>query len=282
MLYIGRNARQNKALLSWNALMSLFTLLANLPVSLVSVSVSVRQLCSITTRIRTLLCLVLSGVLLSCSTEEPIATSGSGDSGGSEQRNEIGIQLRAVSTQPWLVTGGDVLVEVAFAASLNRTQLSISLNGSDISDRFTETAATTLQALLTDMPQGDSTLLVEHSPQQLSESLKLTNYPSVGPIISGPHEQPYVCQTEQFVTVAGDTLGSALDANCTIPTRVDYVYWSTVDEVFKPLLLAAETALPQDMGLITVIDQIDQPYIVRVETGTVNRAVYEIAMVTNP
>jgi len=260
--------------------MSLSTLLANLPVSLVSVSV--RQLCSITTRIRTLLCLFLSGVLLSCSTEEPIATSGRGDSAGSEQSNESGIQLRAVSTQPWLVTGGDVLVEVAFTASLNRTQLSISLNGSDISDRFTETAATTLQALLTDMPQGDSTLLVEHSPQQLSESLKLTNYPSAGPIISGPHEQPYVCQTEQFVTVAGDTLGSALDANCTIPTRVDYVYWSTVDEVFKPLLLAAETALPQDMGLITVINQIDQPYIVRVETGTVNRAVYEIAMLHNP
>ena len=260
--------------------MPLSTLLANLPVSLVSVSA--RQLCLITTRLRTLLCLVLTGVLLSCSTEEPIATSGSGDSGGSAQSNEIGIQLRAVSTQSWLVTGGDVLVEVVFAAPLNRTQLTISLNGRDISDRFTRTAATTLQALLTDLPQGDSTLLVEHSPQQLSESLKLTNYPSVGPIISGPHEQPYVCQTEQFVTIAGDTLGSALDANCTIPTRVDYVYWSTVDDVFKPLLLAAETALPEDMGLITVIDQIDQPYIVRVETGTVNRAVYEIAMLHNP
>lgn len=264
--------------------MSLSTLLANLPVRLVSVSVSVpaKQLCSITTRLRTLLCLVLSGVLLSCSTEEPIATSGSSDSGGSTQSNKSGIQLRAVSTQSWLVTGGDVLVEVAFAPSFNRTQLTISLNGSDISDRFTQTAATTLQALLTDLPLGDSALLVEHSPQQLSESLTLTNYPSVGPIISGPHEQPYVCQTEQFVTIAGDTLGSSLDANCTIPTRIDYVYWSIVDEVFKPLLLAAETELPEDMGLITVIDQIDQPYIVRVETGTVNRAVYEIAMLHNP
>ena len=71
-----------------------------------------------------------------------------------------------------------MLVEVAFAPSFNRTQLTISLNGSDISDRFTQTAATTLQALLTDLPLGDSALLVEHSPQQLSESLTLTNYPS--------------------------------------------------------------------------------------------------------
>ncbi|MBL4581787.1 MAG: hypothetical protein JKY29_08220, partial [Gammaproteobacteria bacterium] len=117
---------------------------------------------------------------------------------------------------------------------------------------------------------------------QFSKSLELTNYPQSGPIISGPHEQPYVCQSEQFVTVAGDTLGSALDLSCTIPTRVDYVYWSTLDEVFKPLLLEAEIALPEDLGLITVMGRVDQPYIVRVETGTVNRAIYEIAMLHNP
>ena len=92
--------------------MSLATLLANRPVRFVFVSAC--QLCSITARLRTLMCSVLTGVLLSCSTEEPIATSGSGDPGGSAQSNEIGIQLRAVSTQSWLVTGGDVLVEVAF------------------------------------------------------------------------------------------------------------------------------------------------------------------------
>ena len=218
--------------------MSLSILLANLLASLLSQSA--RQSCSITTRVRTLLCLILAGVLLSCSSEEPIATSASGDAGAAEQgsiesSNDVGIQLRAVSTQAWLVTGGDVLVEVTMGASVNSAQLLMSLNGSNISDRFRETAATTLQALLTDLPVGDSTLLVEHSSSQLSESLILTNYLSSGPIISGPHEQPYVCQTEQFETVAGETLGGALDSNCTIPTRVDYVYWSTSDEVFKPL-----------------------------------------------
>ena len=250
-------------------------------------SQSASQFCANTPLFRTLLCLILTSVLLSCSSEESIATSDSGDVGGSEQgsieqNNEVGIQLRAVSTKSWLVTGGDVLVEVSFAASFNSSQLVMSLNGSDITGNFTETAATTLQALLTDLPEGNSTLVAQLSGTQLNESLILTSYPLSGPIISGPHEQPYVCQTEQFVTVAGDTLGIALDANCTIPTRVDYVYWSTLDEVFKPLLLAAETSLPEDVGLITVIDQVDQPYIVRVETGTANRAVYEIAMLHNP
>lgn len=260
--------------------MSLSTLLANLLASLPSQSA--RQSCSITTRFRTLLCLMLAGLLLSCSSEEPIATSASTVAGSTESSNDMGIQLRTVSAQPWLVTGGDVLVEVTIGTAVNSAQLLISLNGSDITGRFRETAATTLQALLTDMPEGDSTLLAQLSGTQLSESLILTNYPASGPIISGPHEQPYVCQTAQFETVTGETLGSALDSNCTIPTRVDYVYWSTLDEVFKPLPLEAEVSPPADMGLITVMGQADAPYIVRVETGTVNRAIYEIAMLHNP
>ena len=261
--------------------MSLSLPLTDLPANFLS-----KLALKITKRFRMLLFLILSGGLLSCSTEEPIATSasdvGNSDEVSPELNNDRGIQLRAVSTKPWLVTGGDLLVEVIIDESLSRAQLSMSLDGSDISDQFRETAATTLQALMTDIPEGDSTLLVEHRGAQLSESLNLTNYPSIGPIISGPHEQPYVCQTEQFVTVAGDTLGSALDSNCSIPTRVDYVYWSILDEVFKPLPLDAETLPPEDMGLITIMGQVIEPYIVRVETGTVNRAVYEIAMLHNP
>jgi len=261
--------------------MSLSLPLTDLPANFLS-----KLALKITKRFRMLLFLILSGGLLSCSTEEPIATSasdvGNSDEVSPELNNDRGIQLRAVSTKPWLVTGGDLLVEVIIDESLSRAQLSMSLDGSDISDQFRETAATTLQALMTDIPEGDSTFLVEHRGAQLSESLNLTNYPSIGPIISGPHEQPYVCQTEQFVTVAGDTLGSALDSNCSIPTRVDYVYWSILDEVFKPLPLDAETLPPEDMGLITIMGQVIEPYIVRVETGTVNRAVYEIAMLHNP
>lgn len=250
-------------------------------------SQSSRQACSITTRFRTLLCLMLSGVLLSCSTEEPVATSATTDTEsaiqrGAELNSDRGIMLRAVSTQPWLVTGGDVLVEITLGASVSSTQLSMSLNGSDVSDRFRETTTTTLQALLTDIPEGDSTLIVEQSSLQLSESLTLTNYPQSGPIISGPHEQPYICQSQEFETVAGELLNRALDSNCTIPTRVDYVYWSAEDEVFKPLPLEAEVTPPADMGLITVMGQVEQPYIVRVETGAVNRAIYEIAMLHNP
>ncbi len=230
-----------------------------------------------------LLCLC-SFLLLSCSTEEPIATSARVSVEVSE---DAGIRLHTLSTKPWLITGGDVLVEINLGATLNASQLSVSLNGTDVTARLRMVSSQTMQALLSGLPEGDSVLSAQIKGTQLSESLTLSNYPQSGPIISGPHEQPFYCQTEQFETVTGDVLGPALDANCSIATRVDYVYWSELDEVFKPLpeeagADGAGAGLPEDMGLITVMEQADIPYIVRVETGTVNRAIYEIAMLHNP
>jgi len=238
----------------------------------------------LTVNLRPLFCIAIAGFLLACSTEETVTTSVAGDVAGVGQEQDI--KLRAVSTQPWLVTGGDVLVEASLSSEIDPTELSVTLNGRDVGSSFRQTAPATLQALLTDLPEGDSTLVVglnrSSSSENLREILTLSNYPQSGPIISGPHEQPYVCQTEEFETVAGEKLGTALDSNCTIPTRVDYVYWSANDELFKPLPENVGDGLPEDMGLLSVMGQEDQPYIVRVETGTVNRAIYEIAMVHNP
>lgn len=228
--------------------------------------------------LRAFVSLALASTLLACSTEEPVSTSAT--SVESAPSPDADIHIRTVSTKPWLVTGGDVLTEISLGASYNAAALSVRLNGSDISDQFRQTDSQTLQALLTGLPLGDSTLSAHLDDADLSASLSLSNYPQSGPIISGPQEQPFYCQTEQFETVAGDTLGAALDADCTVATRVDYVYWSDAEQLFKPL--PDDGVVPEDMGLISAMGRVDQPYIVRVETGTVNRAIYEIAMLHNP
>lgn len=233
--------------------------------------------------IRSFVALAGLGLLLSCSGDEPIATSVGGEAAEDAlQSDDPRIEIRTVSTQAWLVTGGDVLIEVSLGASFNAAQLSISLDGADVSDQFRQTSSQTLQALLTGLPEGDSTLRAEIDGTGLGESLTLTNYDISGPVISGPHEQPFYCQTEQFQTVSGEALGAALDADCSAATRVDYVYWSESDSNFKPLPIDATASPPEDMGVITVMGQVNVPYIVRVETGTVNRAIYEIAMLHNP
>ena len=46
--------------------------------------------------------------------------------------------------------------------------------------------------------------------------LTVVNHPIAGPVFSGPHEQPFICETENFKLRSGDTLGKPLDANCSI------------------------------------------------------------------
>ena len=53
----------------------------------------------------------LLGTLIACSSEETISTAGANFA----PQNETGLHLRAVSSKPWLVTGGDVLVELELA-----------------------------------------------------------------------------------------------------------------------------------------------------------------------
>jgi hypothetical protein len=116
--------------------------------------------------------------------------------------------------------------------------------------------------------------------------LELVNHPIAGPVFSGPHETPFICQTEEFTLQNGETLGKPLDEDCSIETRVDYYYKSTAGGPLKPLpsqlKLASTTAIPGDVAQVTTITGATVPLIVRIETGTINRAVYQLSMLHNP
>jgi hypothetical protein len=118
-------------------------------------------------------------------------------------------------------------------------------------------------------------------------SVKLTNYPAPGPVFSGLHQRPFICQTE----AAG--LGAPLDANCTARTSVTYIYRSTtpgdpsaraavtnLPDGFKPYDVSA--ARPPDLARTTTTDGRIVDYIIRRERGTLNRAVYDIAFLHEP
>lgn len=228
--------------------------------------------------LRILLLGVFTTLMVGCSSEGTVSTAGS----LVVTPATSGIHIETLSTKHWLITGGDVLVEVVVDAGLNSQQLNVSLNGVDVTAEFITLSSLRLQALLTELPVGESVLVAEIADSDRSESLVLTNYPIIGPIISGPHERPFYCQTAEFELVTGAILGAEIDSDCSIQTRVDYVYWSGTDEAFKPFRLFLTDRLPDDMGEIVSKYGVNIPYIVRVETGTVNRAIYEIAMLHNP
>lgn len=214
--------------------------------------------------------------LLACSTDEPVSTSGMLGA----QESLSGIEISVISTKSWLVTGGDALVEVVAPDSSTPNPYSVRLNDTDVTDRFVQVSGTRRQALLSGLPLGDSTIEVKGLANGSSQTLTVTNYPSAGPIISGPHETPFVCQTAEFELVTGEMLGETFDADCAVDSRIDYVYWSSADSEFKPYSVpAGETAI-EDLAYLDEASAV--PFIVRVETGTVNRAVYEIAMLHDP
>jgi hypothetical protein len=109
--------------------------------------------------------------------------------------------------------------------------------------------------------------------------LRLFNHPIEGPVFSGPHEEPFVCQTEDFELVSGETLGTPLDESCSVDRQIAYAY-RTTDGDLKPL--DPTGVRPADLAAVSTLTDANVPYIVRIETGTINRAVYQIAMLHDP
>jgi hypothetical protein len=64
--------------------------------------------------------------------------------------------------------------------------------------------------------------------------LELFNYPITGPIISGPHEVPFICQTQDFTLPDRTMLGPPTDSNCSAPTKITYLYMPIGGTAFKP------------------------------------------------
>ncbi|MEX0619362.1 MAG: DUF6351 family protein [Pseudohongiellaceae bacterium] len=215
-------------------------------------------------------------VLVACSPESAI------DEFAMSETPVSGIVLDTVSTKPWLVTGGEVLVEASLASDLDPASLRLQLNGENITNGFRRTEQGNVQAFITTLREGDNTLLATVPGSERRESLEMTNYPVSGPIISGPHETPFYCQTNEFELVTGDTLGESENADCSVETRVDYVYFSAQDNEFKAFNASLGAEADQNIAEVTTLDGRTVPFIVRVETGTVNRAIYEIAMLHNP
>jgi Tannase-like family of unknown function (DUF6351) len=189
-----------------------------------------------------------------------------------------------LSTRPDTVTGGDVLVRIDVPRTVPMAKVTITLNGNDITSTFRkDELARTLSALVTGLQLGANELSAwsnGNGKGRPDETLTLTNYPITGPVFSGPHETPFYCETTGFTFPDGTKpLGAPLDANCSIATRVDYFY-RTTGGAWKPL--AAPYTHPADLATTTTNEAKTVPFIIRLETGTVNRAIYQTSMLHDP
>ena len=176
------------------------------------------------------------------------------------------LTITVLSSRPDMVSGGNALVQVT-----PRDGVTVSVNGQDITNVFRDDG-TRLVGLVERLREGKNTLVARRGGR--TTRLDVTNHPITGPIVSGEHLKPFVCRTVE------SALGEPLDENCSAPTKVEYFYrTNAATATFKPLPNAAER--PTDLAQTTTTDGKAIPYIVRVESGTINRAIYRIATLEN-
>jgi hypothetical protein len=178
--------------------------------------------------------------------------------------------IAVLSSDPKMVSGGDALVEVRAPSGVG-----IRLNGRDVTAVFNPDAkAHALVGLVTGLTPGRNLL------EAGGARLVIENHPISGPIVSGPQLQPFVCQTDAFALPDGTMFGPSLDAACSAATKVTYVYMSKAGGAFKPL--PAGAARPDDLAMTTTLAGLTVPFIVRVETATINRGIHQNVVLFDP
>ncbi|GAA2791553.1 DUF6351 family protein [Kribbella solani] len=179
------------------------------------------------------------------------------------------VRIEVLSTpRADMVSDGNVLLGIT---GRRLDELTVKLNGKDVTDAFTR-QSDRLIGVVKGLVNGRNSITAANA------RLVVTNHPRTGPMLAGPHETPFICGTAGFITLAKVKLGPPTDTNCSVPTRIDYLYRSTIDRSLKVL----PATRPADLATATTSDGRTVPYIVRVETGVINRSIYEYAVLNDP
>lgn len=191
------------------------------------------------------------------------------------------LQIQSVSGRPDRISGGDVLLRITAPPRLPLSRITVKRNGRDITSAFRpETGAQSLLGLVRGLRLGHNLIEAFDGGEAPDAQLSIVNFDAAGPVFSGPRESPFICQTEKFKLPDGSLLGPALDNDCTIKTVVQYVYKENGETAWKPFPVNGPR--PEEIAVTTTSAGQKVPYIVRVETGTRNRSLYQTAVLHDP
>jgi len=207
-----------------------------------------------------------------------------------------GVMLTTVPTPPAYVSGGQTLVLLEAPAGVDLSAAEVSVGGEPArvapapADRLGRERNGVL-ALVEGLATGDNEVIASLEGERVA-SLTVTNWPIEGPIFSGEHLEPYLCLADLAPSANGRPSvfpignGEMLDGqdfgpHCSMQTRVDHVYRTDGEgAAWKPLSSLA--AVPTDAAQATTSDGRAVPFVVRLETGTINRAIYQTAVLVDP
>ncbi len=243
-----------------------------------------------------------------------VLLAGCGSSSDDDNSATLIPEIKVLSTRADMVTDGDALVEIAVPAGADASGLTVSVDGRDVTSAFTTRDGRTL-GLVNGLKVGSNVLTARTNGTRPAK-LTITNASRGGPIFSGNPPATFFCATPtpvgasgvQPATNASGLTTAATDAKCNIATETRLWYKTTTascnpalpdpsptvaftdpnppqtaaapaNPCFKPY---TQGTTPADMATTTTDNGVRVPYIVRVERGTMNRGIYDIAVLFDP
>lgn len=182
------------------------------------------------------------------------------------------VTLRVLSNRADLLSSGDVLVELLLASGTELSTIKVDVDGRDVTSAFARRADGRNLGVVQGLVVGNNQLRARLSNGS-GAAITLTNHPRGGPIFTGKQIQPWICDT------VGNGLGPALDVQCNAPSSFALMYKSAATQMFAAYNPASP---PSDLASTTTDAGKTVPYIVRVETGALNRGSYKIAVLFDP
>jgi hypothetical protein len=213
------------------------------------------------------------------------------------------LTIKTLSNRADLISGGEALVEIVLHPGTSASGLKVDVGGHDVSGAFVQRADGRVIGLITGLANGNNVVTAKLGAKA---SLTINNHPIGGPVFSGTQIQPWICATPTAqpptatmpATQASGLSTFAIDAQCNIATEYKFFYKTTAscdftlnpdpsppatpaaNVCFKPYNPDGET--PSDLAMTTTDIGVRVPYILRVERGTINRGIYDIAVLFDP
>jgi hypothetical protein len=225
---------------------------------------------------------------------------------GKDDGDDSAIVIKTLSNRADLISGGDALVELVLSRPRALQALRIELNGHDVKGAFAQRSSGRVIGLLTGLVEGENVLVARAGNSKKATRLTITNHPIGGPVIAGPQQVPFVCATPtpRPATLASPATNAsglhteAVDAQCNIATEFHFFYRTTtpgcvnvLPDPNPPAVAPANTCFkpftpgqpaPADLATTTTDLGVTVPYVVRVERGTIDRGIYDIAVLFDP
>ncbi|HEV3129303.1 MAG TPA: DUF6351 family protein [Solirubrobacteraceae bacterium] len=201
----------------------------------------------------------ISAAILGCVAAVPAAAA---------KRPRPQISISVLSGRADLVSGGSALVAIILPARSDARQVKVTVGHRNVTRAFAFRRDGRFEGLLTRLALGRNVLRATLRSGWRAQ-ITLTNHSNAGPVFSGPQLKPWTCEP------------GAVDAQCDKPPTFTYLYMSTDPSKhgFQPY---DPSSPPSDVAQTTTDQGVTVPFIVRVETGYMDRDQYQITALFEP